>query len=306
MRAERADLIAGGVVAGATAIIVMVLIWTAGAWRPDTYPLHALFPDITGVGQHGPVYLRGYEIGRIRDIRPVVMPDGTLVFQVRMDVRWSLAHGAPQALPVGTTAVLKPPPVIGAAYIELELPDESGRPRLQPGDTIPGVTEPPLSRQAAQLGGGLAFDMSQTLHAARELMDSLARTTAAAHELIAATNRTLPALPALLAETQQQIDAAGSLLGELQRDAALLTPALLEAVDSTSRFLATTHALVRETAGLVDESGPELRAILRSLLNTTFVLEHFTLMVTQRPARLLTGVRLPLLDSLQYQAAVRR
>jgi ABC-type transporter Mla subunit MlaD len=302
MKVERADVVVGATVLGALGLVAAVVVWTAGTYRHDTYPLYAQFTDITGIAEQGGVFLRGYEIGRIREIRPVVAEDGMFVFRVRMDVRWSLAGGEARALPVGTTALLKPPPLIGAAYIELRLPDEPARPRLQPGDMIPGFTEPPLTQQAAQLSGGMVFDVTHTLQGAREMMDSLVQATAAAQQLLAASAQ---ALPVLLRGLELQLGAAGELMAELRRDAALLTPGMIAALDSTHLVVADSRALMRELAATIDETRPDLQMILGNLESTTLVLDYFTRTVAERPTRMFTGVRLPSIDSLR-RASPRR
>jgi ABC-type transporter Mla subunit MlaD len=302
MKMERGDVIVGAVVLGALGLVAAVVIWIAGGSRQETYPLYAQFTDITGIAEQGGVYLRGYEIGRIREIRPIVADDGILVFQVRMDVRWSLAGGEPRALPVGTSALLKPPPLIGAAYIELQLPDVPGQPRLEPGASIPGFTEPPLAQRAAQLSGGMVFDVTHTLQGAREVMDSLMQTTATARLLLAASVETLPSL---MRAAELQIAAVGDLMAELRTVATVLTPAMLAAIDSTQLVVADSRALIRELAGTLEETRPEVQAILYNVESTTLVLDYFTRTVAERPTRMLTGIRIPSVDSLRRAAPPR-
>jgi ABC-type transporter Mla subunit MlaD len=296
VKRERADLIVGSTTAGAMAIVVAAVIWTAGTWRHDTYPLFTHFSDITGLAPQAAVYLRGYEIGRIREIQPMVTEDGHVTFRVRMDVRWSLAGDEPRALPVGTTALLKPPPVIGSALIELELPDSTGAGRLSPGDVIPGRAELPLTQLASRLSGGVVLEVVETLEAARAMMDTLVLTTIAAREVMEMTGRMLPPTVARL---DAQLEEAGAVMTELRRDAALLTPALAAAIDSAHHVLQESRGLIRSMSETIGDNTPLLRSILDNLENTTLVLDHFTRSISERPTRMLTGVRIPPVDTLR-------
>lgn len=309
MKTERTDILVGLTTIVALAIVVAVSIWLAGARQQDSYTLYAQFDDMTGMTEQGGVFLRGYEIGRIRAIEPVVGADGQPVFRVAMDVRWSLAGGEPRALPVGTTAVLRPPPFIGAAYIELVLPEQQVTARLEPGDMIGGITEPPLVQQATQLSGGVVAELNLTLAHARVMMDSLARTTGAAHELMRTSSA---AVPAMMTQVAAQLELAGALMAQLERQVGTMAPALLATVDSTQRLLADSRGLVGELtllAGemtlLAGETRPDVQRILANLESTTLVLDHFTRMVAERPTRAMTGIEVPEVETLRRRALAR-
>lgn len=302
MRTERTDILVGITTIGAVAIVVAVMVWLAGAGQRDSYTLYAQFDDMTGITEQGGVFLRGYEIGRISDIQPVVDASGRPVFRVAMDVRWSLAGGEPRALPVGTTAVLKPPPFIGAAYIELVLPEQPVTERLEPGDMIAGVSEPPLVAQATQLSGSVVTELSHTLVEAREMMDSLTSTTAAAHQLMLASST---AVPVMMASIDRQLELAGAMMAELQTHAGTMTPALLAAVDSSQALLGESRALLRELTGVAAEAGPGVARILENLESTTLVLDHFTRMVAEQPTRMMRGIEVPDIGTLRMRAERR-
>jgi ABC-type transporter Mla subunit MlaD len=303
MKYERADLMVGMAVIGGIIVSLSAAIWMVGAQRQDTYPVYARFTDITGLGEQASVLLRGFEIGRVSQVTPLVEQDGTLAFRVRMDVLWSLAGSDPRALPEGTTALLKPPPIIGAGYIELILPDEPGRPPLVPGASIPGFSEPPLAQQAAQMTGGMVFEISHALQDARRLMDSLALATAAVHRLLATTTDALPVAAGAL---DTRLASADQLMQELQQDARILTPALLASVDSAVALMSDARKVLVETGFTLEQAGPELQRVLANLESTTLMLDYFTRQVAQRPTRMVSGVRLPSLDSLRSAAAAAR
>jgi ABC-type transporter Mla subunit MlaD len=310
MKMDRADFLVGLALVGAAFIVAAVVVWTAGAARRDSYPLYAQFSDITGVAEKGGVFLRGYEIGRIREIRPVVTEAGALEFRVRMDVRWSLAGGEPRALPVGTSAVLRPPLIIGAAYIELRLPEPPGPARLEPGAVIPGFTDAPLAQQTARLSGDVVSEVSQTLLRSRVMMDSLVHATAAAHQLLEVSLRSLPGVTR---GVEMQLVAAGELMAtaadlmtDLRRDVGLLSPRVLAGVDSTTAMLSQSRTLLQAVSGTFDEAQPAMHAILSNLERTSLTLDYFARTVAERPTRMLTGVRLPSVDSLRVLSGTVR
>lgn len=65
--------------------------------------------DVQGLGVESPVFLGGFNVGRVSDVRPRVGPDGQLLFRVRMDVLWKL-DSAPMPLNQGLRARVVPPP----------------------------------------------------------------------------------------------------------------------------------------------------------------------------------------------------
>jgi ABC-type transporter Mla subunit MlaD len=292
MKTETMDLTVGALTAGALALAVAVLIWLFATARDETYPLRTHFSDIAGLSEQGAVYLRGYEIGRVREIRPVVTPEGLLVFEVWLDVRWSLAGAEAQALPAGTTAVLKPAPILGTASVELQLPDQPGTARLRPGDAIHGSAEVPLTEQAARLSGTLVYDVGHTLEAARMLLDTLTRTTATAQRLIAGAEQSLPEI---VHRATAQLDVTHALTQELRA----LTPAVLATVDSANLLIRDSRTVIDDAHAVFVASDPQFQLILQNLENTSLVLDYFTRTVAGRPTRLLTGVEIPTVDSLR-------
>jgi len=298
MRLERTDLAVGIAACGALIVAVGVIIWLARGGREETYTLYTQFAEISGVAPQSPVFLRGYEIGRVAGIEPVMAATGPL-FIVHMDIRWQLAGSTRATLPQGTTALLKPPPIIGSATIELAVPDEAGLPPLAQGDTIPGIVEPTLPQQASTLGNQVAFEAYETMASAREMMDSLTLATAAAHALL---QRTGAGVPQILERIATQLDATAALTNELKGQLGALTPSIAATVDSANALVADSRALVQRLNSTVGETQPDLRAILANLERTSLVLEHFTRQVAQQPTRLLTGVKLPSTDSLRAAA----
>lgn len=296
MKMERTDFAVGLVTCIALVVVAGVVIWLARGGRQETYALYTQFADIGGVAPQAPVFLRGYEIGRVGEIQPVFTETGPL-FVVRMDVRWQLAGSNTRTtLPRGTTALLRPPPIIGSATIELEIADEPGMPLLEPGDTIVGRAERTLTQQASSLGGGLVFDANETLAAARDMLAALTAASASAQQLLDATST---GVPEVMARVASQLEATAALTDELRLQVATLTPALAGTVDSLNALVADSRTLVGRITESVDDAQPDLHAIVANLERTSLVLEHFTREVARRPTRLLTGIAVPSTDSLR-------
>jgi ABC-type transporter Mla subunit MlaD len=296
MKMERTDVAVGLVTCIALVVVAGVVIWLARGGREETYELYTQFADIAGVAPQAPVFLRGYEIGRVRDIQPLFTETGPL-FVVRMDVRWQLAGSNTRTtLPRGTTALLRPPPLIGTATIELEIADEPGMPLLEPGDTIIGRAERTLAQQASSLGGGLVFDAGETMAAARDMLVAITAASASAQQLLEATST---GVPDVMARVSGQLEATAALTEELRLQVGTLTPALARTVDSLNALVGDSRMLVGRITESVDVAQPDLAAIIANLERTSLVLEHFTREVAQRPTRLLTGVAVPSADSLR-------
>lgn len=296
MRWEPADFAVGLVVLMAVLILATALLWVSPALRERTYPIYTEFDRIDGIAEQAPVHLRGWAIGRVEQIEPRLATDGSLLFRVRMNIRWRLASGDTLYLPQGTTARLVPPQILGAGSIVLVPPPEPGPP-LKPGDLIPGSRTTGPVDQLQELAEDLSDELVATLGTSRALMDTLTAAVVDVQDVMRQTHESLSTttaqIPDLLGGVQEQLSAAQALTDDLRLHLDALTPAAVASLDSATALLGDSRQLVLEISQSLASAEPELTSILANLDTTTLVLHHFLREVTARPWRLFSGVRPP-------------
>ena len=297
MKWEAADLRVGLVALGAVAILIATAIWLSPTITDRSKPLYTEYDRIDGIAEQANVMLNGYAIGRVADIEPLIRADSSLAFRVRMQVRWTLANGAPIPLREGTKARLVTPFPIGAGFINLEAPAGNGR-RLEPGSTVPGIRASAgmdqLQTMAEQLGGEMtttmvaarkvAAELSRTMTTARTLMDTLHQTVSTVHR--GATQAT-DAVPELIGGLRRELAMADSLLQALRP----LAPAARASIDSANLLMADSRRTVNEMSRTMTTKMPEITRIVANLDTTTTLLTNFSRQISKRPLRVLTGVK---------------
>lgn len=136
---RRNTLVGIFVLMGLLALGALIVLFGRGpTWlvRGDTYPLHVIFPQVTGIRAGTLVTIKGITVGRVEDVRLLVEPDQAVGESVRVDVRLAVENR--YRLPEGTTARTSEP-VLGQGRppIELEPGPESGS-LLKAGAEIDG------------------------------------------------------------------------------------------------------------------------------------------------------------------------
>jgi ABC-type transporter Mla subunit MlaD len=289
MKWERSDLVVGSVVVTAVLVLLGGFLWLSPLISTQAYPIYTEFDRIDGIAKQAPVVMRGYTVGSVAAIEPRMDPEAGLRFRVRLNIQARLASGDSLVLAEGTVARLVPPPVIGAGLILLEAPPGGGPP-LAPGSTIRGVRSEPVLEQVQGLADTLSAEILSAMLVARSLMDSVA--AAMGHANLALGHATA-ALPTLLAGLERQLAAAEALTHDLHAQVGSLAPAALASVDSAHQLLADSRRLIHDIHAAVLSTTPEIHEILAGLDTTTLLLNHFVRQVTERPWRIVTGVRPP-------------
>ena len=289
MKWESSDLTVGAVVVLAAVILVGSFLWLSPALAGGTYPLYTEFDRIDGINTQSNVVLRGYTVGRVGAIEPRMLGERGLRFRVRMDIEAELVSGDSLLLPLGTTARLVPPPVIGAGFILLETPDAPTG-SLTPGTTIPGTRGTAVLEQVQGITEDVSTEVVMTMGLARTVMDSI---TAAISTANRALTETSAAIPGLVRSLEQQLDATAALTADIQSQVDTISPATLATIDSVQSLLADSRQMVRDLHGTVVVATPEIRQILARLDTTTILLGHFVRQVSERPLRIIGGVDPP-------------
>ncbi len=299
MKWEPADFRVGLVVLGAIAIVLATAVWLSPTITDRSEPLYTEYDRIDGIGEQALVMLNGYAIGRVASIEPLIRSDSSLAFRVRMQVRWTLSSGAPIPIREGTKARLVTPFPIGAGFINLEVPRGSGT-RLQPGDIVPGVRASAAVDQMQSMAEQIGGEMTSTLVTARRVADDLSRTMATARVLMDTLHRTVEtvhrgasiasaAVPDLVNGLRQELAVADSLLQALRP----LAPAAKASIDSANLLMADSRRAVNEMSQVMNDRLPQVTRIIANLDTTTALLTHFSRQISDRPLRVLTGVKAP-------------
>lgn len=289
MKWESSDLTVGVVVLAAALIILAGLLWQSPVASTKTYPLYTEFDRIDGIGTQANVLLRGYAVGKVGKIQPRLAGDGNLRFRVRLDIESRLADGDSLRLPIGTTARLVPPPVIGAGFIVLETPENGGAP-LPRESTIPGIRATAIVEQMQGLTTDLSGEVLTTMGTARALMDSVALSVAIANRTMVETAAMIPPLVRTL---EQQLVATQSLTADLQTQVNSISPAALATIDSVTLLLSDSRRLVHDLQSTLSTTTPDMVEIVAQLDTTSVLLTNFVREVTKRPWKAFTGVEPP-------------
>ena len=291
-RWERGDLATGVLVIGAFALLVAGVIWGNATKVQDLAPLYAEFPTLTGVSTETPVMLNGYRVGHVEDISPVTDADGRLRFRVKMLVQWHPGGGNIVPYRRGMKVRLIPPAieVLGTALLKLEPSPTQGGP-LPPGAMVPMIPYLSPFEGAQARVDSLGVEMTHTLADTRRLLNTLVKTASAATGAATATsgvaNAAAQQLEALAGDTRLRLATADSLM----RDVRTLTPSAKATADSLQGLLGDSRLAIQRLTRMADANEPQLTHTLASLDTTSALLQHFMKQVSDRPLRVLTGVK---------------
>ena len=96
---------------------------------------HGRYVELKGLTEQAPVYVRGYKVGQVNQIRYDFTKDSAFVVDVSIN--------KDIALPIGTQMVLVSDGLLGGMAIELRIPTaEVGTDRYKRGDFIPTMIVP--------------------------------------------------------------------------------------------------------------------------------------------------------------------
>jgi ABC-type transporter Mla subunit MlaD len=288
---QRTDFWVGLFILVAIGVVVGMAIVTSGLGeRRTTFYLRtlsaeALTPDTR-------IVLRGLDVGRLRDISPLVdSATGALEFVGRIAVTERFPNGTELRLPRGTRAQIVQPTPIAPAVVELVLPEIfDGRAYLEPEDTIPATRPSGVLDALSQMAGDLRGQIEATLQDARMLMQ---RTTAAVEDTRGLMAANGPLVSEVLARLADNLERSDRLLADLEPRVGPMNDSLLAVLGDTRRTLQTADSVLRLAGDIAVENRVYARQIAERLLRTAVVLEHFSDQISRRPARLLTGVTPP-------------
>lgn len=126
---------------------------------------HGRYVELKGLTEQAPVYVRGYKVGQVNQIRYDFTKDSAFVVDVSINKDIDL--------PLGTRMVLVSDGLLGGMAIELRIPTaEVGKDRYKRGDFIPTMIVPGLIES---IEAGVLNNIDATIVEARVLVENLNR-----------------------------------------------------------------------------------------------------------------------------------
>jgi len=299
MKWDNTDLKVGLLVLAALVIGVVSFMWVGQKWRRDVAPLYTDVADVQGLGVESPVFLGGFNVGRVSDVRPRVGPDGQLLFRVRMDVLWKL-DSAPMPLNQGLRARVVPPALdIGRGSIVLETPTVSSV-VLKPGDVIPSVQMGGTTNRMQLVVDSVGRDLRLVIASVEKLVRSLEVTVASASATMQSANVTMKTangmfssmsqeMPGIMTSVRSNLASADSLIKTLHT----VTPATVATLDSVRALLGDSRLAIARATEFLDTNEPGLTSTIANLDQASAVLSNLLEEVSRRPIKAITGVRPP-------------
>jgi ABC-type transporter Mla subunit MlaD len=299
MKWDNTDLKVGLLVLVALLVGVVSVLWVGQGWRRDIAPLYTDVADVQGLGVESPVFLGGFNVGRVSDVRPRVGPDGQLLFRVRMDVLWKL-DSAPMPLNQGLRARVVPPALdIGRGSIVLETPTVSSV-VLKPGDVIPSVQMGGTTNRMQLVVDSVGRDLRMVIASVEQLVKSLDLTVASATATMRTANGTMKTansmlvsvseeMPGIMKGVRTNLASAESLIKTLHA----VTPATVATLDSVRALLGDSRLAISRATDFLNTNEPGLTSTIANLDQASAVLSNLLEEVSRRPIKAITGVRPP-------------
>jgi len=288
---QRTDFLVGLFILVGIGLVVGMAIVTSGLGElRTTFYMRAASAE--ALSQDTRVVLRGLDVGRLRDISPVVdSVAGALTFVGRLSVRERFPNGTDLRLPRGTHAEIVQPTPIAPAVVELVLPDVADpRGYLEPGDTIEALRPDGVLDALTDMAGELRGEVQAALHETRAL---LVRTTAAVEDTRGLMAANGPLVTDVLARLSANLERSDAMLADVQPRIGPLYDSVVTTLAETRSTLQQADTVLRVAGDVVVENRAYAREIAERLLRTVLILEHFSDQISRRPARLLTGVTPP-------------
>jgi len=294
MKWDNTDLKVGFLVLGALVVAVASFIWVGRIGRQNVAPLYTDVTDVQGIGAESPVFLNGFNVGRVSEVRPRVGDAGQLLFRVRMDILWRL-DDAPMPLHRGMRARIQPPTLdIGRGSIVLEMPEDTGpRVALRPGEVVQSVKIGGTTNRMQLVVDSVGRDLRLVIAQVEKLVQSLDVTVAAATTTMRSANATLATMsqemPAVMGSVRANLANADSLIRSLHS----ITPATVATLDSVRGLLGDSRMAIARATDFLDSSEPQITSTLANLDQASAVLSNLLKEVSRRPIKAITGVKPP-------------
>ena len=291
MNTQRTDFLVGLFILIAIGVAVGMVIVTSGLGEGRAlYYLRTASAE--ALSQDTRVVVRGLDVGRLRDISPVVdARTGALSFVGRVAVRERFPNGTELRLPQGTRAEIVQPTPIAPAIVDLIVPDDlEALTYLEPGDTIEALRPEGVLDALTDMAGDLRGELQAALTETRAL---LVRTTAAVEDTRGLMAQNGPLVTDVLTRLAANLERSDRLMADVQPRIGPLNDSVIVTLAETRRTLRRADSVLQVAGEIAIENRAYAKEIAERLLRTAIVLEHFSDQISRRPARLLTGVTPP-------------
>ncbi|MEB3323626.1 MAG: hypothetical protein VKI81_12455 [Synechococcaceae cyanobacterium] len=275
----------------AIGVVVGMAVVTSGLGQRGT-TFYMRIGSAEALSQDTKVLLRGLDVGRLREISPILdSATGTLLFVGRLSISERFANGTPLRLPRGTRAEIVQPTPIAPAQVELVFPDAFGElTYLEANDTIDAIRPEGVLDALSTMAGDLRGEIEATLRDTRALM---ARTAVAIEDTRTLMAQNSPLLQDVLARLAENLERSDQVLADVQPRIGPMNDSVLATLSDTRRTLRRADSVLQVAGEIAIENRAYAKEIAERLLRTAMVLEHFSDQISRRPARLLTGVTPP-------------
>ena len=293
MKWDNTDLRVGLLILGALVLGLVSFVWIGRTLRQNVSPLYTDVADVQGIAAESPIFLNGFSVGRVSQVRPHVGKDGQLLFRIRMDIQWKLDDGSPMPLREGLSAKVVPPALdIGRGTIVLETNGHSGVP-LKPGDLIPSVQQGGTTNRMQLVVDSVGRDLRAVIANVQTLVKSLEVTVASATTTMKSANAAITTvnqeLPGIMGSVHSNLASADSLIKSLKT----VTPATIATLDSVRGLLGDSRVAIARATQFLDNNEPQISSTLANLDQASAVLNNLLKEVSRRPLKALTGVKPP-------------
>ena len=294
MKWDNTDLRVGLLVVGALILGIVSFVWVGRQWRRNVAPLYTDVADVQGIGAESPVFLNGFNVGRVTEVVPHV-ENAQLLFRVRMDIVWRLDDDSPMPLRAGLRARVAPPTLdIGRGSIVLETNGHSGA-ALTPGDVVPSVQVGGTTNRMQLVVDSVGRDLRLVIASVERLVQSLDTTVTSARQTMKSANAMLASVnqevPAIVQGVRANLASADSLMRNLNA----VTPATVATLDSVRALLGDSRAAISRATQFLDANEPQLSSTIANLDQASAVLNNLLKEVSRRPIKAITGVKPPVL-----------
>jgi ABC-type transporter Mla subunit MlaD len=273
-------------------IVVGAVVLSSGLLE-GRYQLHMLAAEAEGLTQDTRVELQGLEIGRVTAVNPHLdSATNRLDFVATLSIRERFPDGTRLQLPIGTKAIIAPPPtLVGAAIIEFEMPPPSpASAYLQPGDTVDSERRANMMEALLEIASGMKGDVLEALTETRELV---VRTTATVDETGALLANARPQLDQVLDQLSQGLERTNSILAQVEPRVGPVSDSIMIALETTNRLLVELDSLAITAHDMASENREDIDFAIDRLTRSAVVFEHFAEQLSRRPLRMLWGVTPP-------------
>ena|SRR6185503_15224202 len=293
MKWDNTDLRVGLLVFVALILAGVSFMWVGQVWGRNVAPLYTDVADVQGIQAESPIFLNGFNVGRVTDVAPRVDSTG-LVFRVRMDIVWRLDNDAEMPLKRGLRARVVPPALdIGRGSIVLEMHPEPNAVALKPGDVIPSSIQGGTTNRMQLVVDSVGRDLRLVIGQVDKLVQSLSVTVASATATMKGANDMLASVngqvPEIMKGVKTNLASADSLMKSLNA----MTPVTVATLDSVRALLGDSRNAIARATDFLDTNEPQLASTIANLDQASAVLNNLLREVSRRPIKALTGVRPP-------------